>query len=151
MTHSPTLPGLPDPDLQPGFYSGTVAKRFGAWVIDMIIVALLTALGVVGTLFAGLFFLPLIWIVMDFSYRTITMTNRSATIGHRVMGIEYRDRTGRRFDLGIAALHTLGYMVSMSFVLPQIVSVILMLTNARGQGLTDLVIGSAPINRPANS
>lgn len=151
MTQFETSPGLPDPDLQPAFYSGVVFKRFGAWIIDLIVVAILTMIGVVLTLFTGLFFLPVIWIVMDFSYRTITLTNRSATFGHRVMGIEFRDRTGRRFDLAHASLATLGYMVSTSFLLPQLVSVILMLTSARRQGLVDMLMGSAAINRPANS
>lgn len=150
MTHASAAPGLPDPDLHPDFYAGIASKRLAAWVVDLIVVAALTALGVLLTAFIGLFFLPLIWLVMDFSYRTITLANRSATWGHRLMGIEFRDRTGRRFDLGIAALHTLGYTLSMSFVLPQIVSVVLMLTGARRQSLTDVVIGSAAINRPAD-
>ncbi|MDP2087283.1 MAG: RDD family protein [Gemmobacter sp.] len=150
MTYAPPPSGLPDPDLRPDFYAGVASKRLAAWVADLAIVAALTTLGVLLTAFIGLFFLPLIWLVMDFSYRTITLTNRSATWGHRLMGIEFRDRTGRRFDLAQAALHTLGYTLSMSFVLPQVVSVVLMLTGARRQSLTDIVMGSAAINRPAD-
>jgi hypothetical protein len=37
----------------------------------------------------------------------------------------------------------------MAFVVPQIISVILMLTGARAQGLSDLVLGTAAINRRA--
>lgn len=142
-------PGLPDPDLRPDFYAGTVSKRLAAWVIDLILVALLTTVAVVLSAFLALFVLPLLWLVMDASYRTITLANRSATLGQRLMGIEFRDRNGRRFDLAHAGLHTLGYLVSMSFVLPQVISVVLMLTGARGQSLTDIVLGSAAINRPA--
>lgn len=142
-------PGLPDPDLRPDFYAGTVSKRLAAWVIDLILVALLTTVAVVLSAFLALFILPLLWLVMDASYRTITLANRSATLGQRLMGIEFRDRNGRRFDLAHAGLHTLGYLVSMSFVLPQVISVVLMLTGARGQSLTDIVLGSAAINRPA--
>jgi len=140
---------LPDPDLQPEFYAGVMSKRLVAWGVDMVCVAALTVAGVVLTAFVGLFFLPLIWLVMDAGYRTVTLANRSATLGMRLMGVEFRDREGRHFDLAHAGLHTLGYLMSMSFVLPQIVSVVLMLTGARRQSLTDIVIGSALINRPA--
>ncbi len=142
-------PGLPDPDLHPGFYSGVVAKRFVAWLIDTAVVALLCALAVLLTAFVGLFFLPAVWLLLDAGYRTVTLANRSATLGQRLMGIEFRDRSGRRFDLAHAGLHTLGYLASMSFVLPQVISVVLMLTGARGQSLTDMLLGTAAINRPA--
>lgn len=144
-----TSPCLPDPDLHPGFYSGVVAKRFLAWLMDTVIIALLTALTVLLTALVGLFFLPLIWLLVDACYRTVTLANRSATLGQRVMGIEFRDRTGRPFDLAHAALHTLGYLVSMSFLLPQVISLVLMLTGARGQSLVDMLLGVAAINRPA--
>lgn len=150
MTYAPSINGLPDPDLRPEFYSGIASKRLVAWLVDLVIVGAMTALAVLLTAFIGLFFIPLIWLVLDFSYRTITLANRSATWGQRLMGIEFRDRTGRRFDLGLGALHTLGYTLSMSFVLPQVVSVVLMLTGARRQSLTDVVMGSAAINRPAD-
>lgn len=143
-------PGLPDPDRQPGFYSGIVAKRFFAWLIDLAFVFAITGAISLVTI-VGLFVIPLIWAVVDFCYRTITLNNRSATWGHRIMGIEFRDSTGRRFDLATAGLHTLGYMLSMSFLLPQIVSIILMMTGSRGQSLTDVVLGSAAINRPAEA
>lgn len=143
-------PGLPDPDRQPGFYSGIVAKRFFAWIVDLVVVFLITGAISLVTI-VGLFVFPAIWLVVDFCYRTITLTNRSATWGHRLMGIQFRDSTGRKFDLGTAGLHTLEYLLSMSFLLPQIVSVVLMLTGARGQSLTDVVLGSAAINRPAET
>lgn len=143
-------PGLPDPDRQPGFYSGIVAKRFFAWIVDLVVVFLITGAISLVTI-VGLFVFPAIWLVVDFCYRTITLSNRSATWGHRLMGIQFRDSTGRKFDLGTAGLHTLGYLLSMSFLLPQIVSVVLMLTGARGQSLTDVVLGSAAINRPAET
>lgn len=150
MTYPLAAPALPDPDLRPEFYAGLASKRLVAWLVDLAVVAAMTAVVVLLTAFLGLFILPLIWLVIDFSYRTVTLTNRSATWGHRLMGIEFRDRTGRRLDLGLAGVHTLGYTLSMSFVLPQIVSVVLMLTGARRQSLTDVVLGSAAINRPAD-
>ena len=67
----------------------------------------------------------------------------------RLMAIEFRDRTGRRFDLATAFLHTLGYTLTIATLLLQVLSIGLMLTSARRQGLSDLVLGTVAINRPA--
>ena len=105
-------------------------------------ISLLTAL-------TALFILPLVWLSVGFLYRWVTISGRSATWGMRVMSIEFLDRYGQRFDAGTAFLHTLGYSLSMAFVLPQILSVALMMVTRRGQGLTDMVLGSVAINRHA--
>jgi hypothetical protein len=56
---------------------------------------------------------------------------------------------GQPFDLSMAFLHTLGYSVSMGFIVLQVVSVVLMMTTDRAQGLTDHVLGTVAINRKA--
>ena len=65
------------------------------------------------------------------------------------MAISLRDAYGRRLDFGLALLHTLGYTVSMSLPLIQIVSIVLMLSSERRQGLTDMALGTAMVNRRA--
>ncbi len=144
MDHS-----LPDPVYQAEFYADVALKRALAWVVDTILIALACLLILPLTAFAGLFFLPLLYLTVGFAYRTFTLSARSATWGMRLFAIEFRDHRGRPFDLPTAFLHTLGYTVTISMLLPQIVSAVLMLTGARGQGLTDLVLGSVAINRPA--
>lgn len=146
---APSLPGLPDPDAAPGFYDGVPAKRLLAWIVDSGLILLITLVAVPFTAFAALFFFPLLWLAIGFVYRVATLAGGSATPGMRLVGIEFRDRTGRRFDLAHAILHTLGYTLSVSTVLVQAGSVVLMLTGARGQGLTDLILGTAAINRPS--
>lgn len=150
MLYPPDTPdGLPDPQFQPDFYAGVVSKRLLAWVIDMVVVlAILVAIGL-ATGFIGFFFFPLLWPVVDIGYRIVTLARNSATLGMRVMGLEIRDRRGAPLDSAHAGLHTLGYLVSMSVFPAQIVSVVLMLTSARKQGLSDHVLGTAAINRPA--
>ncbi len=64
-----------------------------------------------------------------------------------MMAVELRNHRGARFGFAEALIHTLGYSLSMAFVLPQVISVALMAMSPRGQGLTDLVLGSAAINR----
>ena len=142
---------LPDPVTQSEFYADVPMKRLVAWLIDMVVIIGISLLIVPFTAFTGLFFFPLLTLVVGFAYRVITIANRSATWGMRVMAIEFRAATGERFGLGLATLHT--GMTSVSFAMPllQVVSVILMLTTARRQGLTDHLLGTVALNRSAGS
>jgi len=142
---------LPDPDHQAEFYQDIPTKRLVAWVADVVVIFVVTVLIIPFTAFTALFFYPFLWMVVSFVYRVVTMASGSATLGMRFVAIEFRTRRGERFDLTMAALHTLGYMVSVSMVAPQIISIVLMLTSARKQGLTDMVLGSVAINRAAQS
>ncbi|WP_171122228.1 MULTISPECIES: RDD family protein [unclassified Ruegeria] len=143
MTH------LPDPDRQPEFYQSVAIKRFVAWLFDIAFVSLLCTVAIFLTLGMGLFILALIYAVVSFIYRVVTIANGSATLGMRFMGIELRDSFGARMDTGKALAHTAGYFVSMAFPVLQIISVIMMLTSARCQGLTDAFLGTVMINQRA--
>ncbi len=143
MTH------LPDPDRQPEFYQSVATKRFVAWLFDIAFISLLCTVAILFTAGLGLFILAFIYGVVSFIYRVVTIANGSATLGMRFMGIELRDAFGERMDTGKALAHTAGYFVSMAFPILQLISVIMMLTNARGQGLTDSVLGTVMINRRA--
>ena len=138
---------LPDPDRHAAFYDGVALKRGLAWVVDTVFVTLIVALVTLFTAFTALFFLPLLWLTVGFVYRWATLSGRSATWGMRLMGIEFLDRTGQRFDAATAFVHTAGYSLSMAFVLPQVISVGLMCLSRRGQGLSDMVLGSVAVNR----
>lgn len=150
-TITPMMPTdlQPDPERHAAFYAGVLPKRFLAWVIDIVLIAIVTALIVPFTAFTALFFLPMLFLVVGFLYRWTTLSGRSATWGMRLLGIEFLDRNGQRFDGATALLHTLGYTLSMAFVMPQVLSVVLMMMSSRGQGLSDLVLGSVAINSPA--
>lgn len=140
---------LPDPETQPEFYADVPVKRLIAWVIDMVLIGILSALVLPLTLFTGIFFFGLIFMVMSFVYRVVTIANGSATLGMRFVGIELRTQHGERFELGHAFLHTLAYHISWGFFILQIISMVLMMTTSRSQGLTDHVMGSVAINRTA--
>ena len=143
MTH------LPDPDTQPQFYDGVAIKRLLAWVVDTVLIALVAVAILPFTAFTGLFFFPLLILVVGFVYRTLTLAGGSATWGMRLFAIEFRTMHGERFDLGTAFAHTLGYSISLTVFPAQAVSMILMLTTPRGQGLTDHVLGTVAMNRRA--
>lgn len=153
MTTRPSpsfVPGLPNPVTEPAFYAGVSGKRFFAWCFDAVIIAVLCLLVVPFTAFTAIFFLPLLWLVVGFLYRWATLAGRSATWGMRLMAIELREADGLRLSGGTALIHALGYTVSVTVAPLQVISVILMLALGRGQGLTDLIIGTAMINRPAD-
>ena len=140
---------LPDPDRQPQFYASVPSKRLLAWVVDIIIILTLCLITVVLTAFVGIFFIGVLWLIIDFCYRVVTIANGSATWGMRFAGIELRTADGARMDLPMALAHTTGYMISMSFFLIQIVSIVMMLTGARAQGLSDAFLGTVALNRRA--
>ncbi|GGL60820.1 RDD family protein [Wenxinia marina] len=146
-TYSPLI-GLPDPETRPEFYRGTAVKRAIAWVLDVTLIAILAVLVLPFTAFTGLFFFPMLMLVLGFVYRWLTLSGGSATWGMRLMGIEIRDRTGERLDSQTALLHTAGYTVSVLAAPAQLISAILMLVTPRGQGLTDMILGTAAMNRP---
>lgn len=139
--------GLPDPDYHADLYADVPVKRAMAWIVDALIIFALTLLVLPFTAFTALFFYPLLWLLVSFLYRTFTIAGGSATLGMRLMSIELRTFRGERFGFPEAAMHTFMHMVCFSFLVPQIVSAILMLTTARGQGLPDLALGSAALNR----
>ncbi|TCL09727.1 RDD family protein [Shimia isoporae] len=140
---------LPDPELQSEFYADVPFKRFMAWIIDTILVTVVCVLIVPLTAFTGIFFFGFLLLVVGFAYRAITLANNSATWGMRLTSIEMRRMDGNRFDLGTAFLHTLGYHISFTFFIIQVVSIVLMMTTARAQGLTDHLLGTVAINRAA--
>ncbi|MEY8840270.1 RDD family protein, partial [Cribrihabitans sp. XS_ASV171] len=90
-----------------------------------------------------------LYLVVGFVYRTATIANGSATWGMRFVGLELRNAWGQRLDTGQALAHTAGYTISMAVPILQVISVIMMLTSARAQGLTDAVLGTVALNRRA--
>lgn len=140
---------LPDPETQPEFYADVPTKRLLAFVVDTLVIIVLCLLVVPFTAFTGLFFFPALMVVIGFAYRVVTIARGSATWGMRLVAIEFRAADGRRFDLGLAFAHTLGLSISFALPLLQVASIVLMLTRPRGEGLSDLVLGTVVLNRRA--
>ena len=144
MTMSPDY--APQYDDDPRLYDGVTIKRGIAWVFDAVLIAMLCALVLPFTAFTGIFFFPALMLVVGFFYRWFTLAGGSSTWGMRLVGIHFRDHRGAPLSSGLALAHTLGYSVSITVAPLQLISVILMLVTARGQGLTDLVLGTEAIN-----
>ena len=140
---------IPDPVTQPEFYDDVPSKRAIAWVIDSVLVLLLCLLILPFTAFVALFFFPFLWWVVSFVYRVVTISKGSATLGMRVMSIEFRTHQGDQFDLAMALKHTAGYSFSILFILLQLISIMTILSTERRQSLVDMALGTVAINRRA--
>lgn len=140
--------GLPDPALRGDFYAGVRTKRLVAWVLDTILIALVSAILVPFTAFTALFFFPVFMLVTGFFYRWFTLTAGSATWGMALMAIQLRESDGHKLSSSTAFWHTVGYSVSIAVAPLQLISVIMMCVTDRRQGLTDLILNTAAINRP---
>ena len=148
MTGSLPL-GLPDPRTDAAFYDRVATKRALAWVADVTLVLIVSLVIVPFTAFTAIFFFPLLMMAVGFVYRWFTIAGGSATWGMRLMGIELRDHTGARLNGTTALLHTLGYAVSVVTFPLQLISAGMMATTPRGQGVSDYLLGTTAINRPA--
>ena len=143
MTH------LPDTIAQAAFYETVPTNRLFAWILDAAIILEICLVVLPFTGFLGIFFWPLMWLVVGFAYRTITIANLSATWGMRLVSIELRNRTGAPLDLTKAILHTLGYTISIGIFLLQAVSIVLICASMRGQSIIDHVLGAVMLNKQA--
>lgn len=149
MTSSYAPSGLPDPATQAEFYEGVPLKRFIAWIVDAIIITAISALAIPFTAFTAIFYFPFLVLVVGFVYRWGTIASKSSTWGMRLMAVEFRNDAGHRLDTGEAALHTLGYTLSWTVFPAQIASMVMMCVTEKGQGLTDFVLNTTAINKPA--
>ncbi|MCR8723791.1 RDD family protein [Frigidibacter sp. ROC022] len=141
--------GLPDPEASPAFYADIPGKRLVAFLADSVIIGIMTVILIPFTAFTALFYLPFLAMLVSFVYRTLTLASGSATWGMRMVAIEMRNHRGERFDLPTAAGHTLLFTLFLGMVVPLLISVGLMLITPRRQGLHDMILGTAALNRPA--
>lgn len=150
MPHtSDPLWALPDPRYQPEFYDSVAMKRLFAWLVDVVLIFALAVLASLMSFGIGFFLFGMVYFTIGFLYRALTIAGGSATLGMRLMAIELRTRQGTRLDPFTAILHTFGYYFSMAIFLIQLISMVLMSTTPRGQGLVDMALGTTAINRTA--
>ena len=142
---------IPDPERQAEFYADVPTKRLLAWCVDTAVILALSALIVVATVFVSIFIWPLLLLAVGLAYRTVTLARGSATWGMRLMASEFRTLHGQRLSPSQAFLHSVGLTISFAFPVLQIISIVLMLTQERGQGLTDLALGTVALNRRAGA
>lgn len=146
---------LPDPASQPGYYSGTAIRRLFAFLVDSVLICVMVA---VVFAIAAVLAIPTLGLTLalfipfyagaSLIYRLAAMMSWAATPGMRLVGLEVVDFTGTPVSPPHAFLHTLGFLVCLYFPPLLLVSAITIAMTARGQGLHDVIFGTAVINRP---
>lgn len=142
-----------DPVTQPQLFDGVTGKRFIAFIVDAIIIALLTALawaaiGILGILTLGLawFVIPIAFPAVALGYNALTIGGpKSATIGQRWMGLEMRMWNGGKVTPLIAAFHALLLWFSLVIFFPIL---LWCLFDSQKRCLHDILAGVLVINRP---
>lgn len=134
-------------------FDGVRTRRVFAFLIDAVLIALMTILAYVVVAVFGVFTLglgwllfPLLWPGVALLYSAFSMGGpRSATIGMRTMGLEVRMLDGGRLNPGIAAVHAVLFYASVSILTPFVLLVALF--SDRKRLLHDLVLGTVVVNR----
>jgi uncharacterized RDD family membrane protein YckC len=142
-----------DPVAQPQLFAGLIRKRSVAFVVDAIIILVLTALAYVAVALLGIVTLGLAWLLfglvfpaVGLGYNAITIGGpNSATIGQRMMGLEVRMWYGGKVTPLIAAFHALLFWVSLVVFFPILLWA---LFDSRKRCLHDILAGVVVINRP---
>jgi uncharacterized RDD family membrane protein YckC len=141
-----------DPVAQPQLFAGVIGKRCLAFVIDAIIIGILWVLaalvvGVLGIITLGLAWLlyGMIFPLVGLGYNALTVGGpSSATIGQRMMGLEWRTWYGGKVSPLIAAFHALLFWFSAVIFFPILLWCVF---DAQKRCLHDILAGMVVMNR----
>ena len=141
-----------DPVAQPQLFAGVIGKRSMAFIVDAIIITILTVIAYVVVLLLGIVTLGLAWLLfglvfpaVGLGYNALTIGGpNSATVGQRLMGLEVRMWFGGKVSPLIAAFHALLFWVSLVVFCPILLWA---LFDQRKRCLHDILAGLVVINR----
>ena len=142
-----------NPVTQPALFHGVIGKRVVAFIIDAIIILLLTVIAYVVVALLGVITLGLAWLLfglvfpaVGLGYNALTVGGpKSATIGQRMMGLEIRMWFGGKVTPLIAAVHALRFWVALVICCPIRLGA---LFDPRKRCLHDILAGVLVLNRP---
>ena len=159
--HDARLPfgygGVPalDPLARPELFDGVLPRRLLAFLVDAVLIGLLTIPLAVLNVFLGILTLGLSWFLFPvfiplvaLGYNALTMGGpASATPGMRLFGLEMRVWDGQRMYVLLAALHAVVFWFSIYLLTPLVLLVGLF--SERRQLLHDLLLGTVLVDRQA--
>ena len=142
-----------DPVAQPQLFDGVIGKRFVAFIVDAIIITLLTVLAWAVIAILGIVTLGLAWLLFGLAfpavglgYNAVTIGGpNSATVGQRMMGLEVRMWYGGKVSPLLAAFHALLFWFSLVIFAPIL---LWCLFDSQKRCLHDILAGVVVINRP---
>jgi uncharacterized RDD family membrane protein YckC len=141
-----------DPVARPQLFEGVIGKRFAAFLIDAVIVSLLWLVAVVVVGVLGIVTLGIAWLlfgaifpIVGLAYNALTVGGpNSATIGQRLMGLEWRTWFGGKPLPLIAAFHALLFWFSFVIFFPVL---LWCLFDPQKRCLHDIFAGIVAMNR----
>ena len=147
-----------DPAANPELFDGVLARRFVAFVIDVVILAIPLIVAWVFIFVFGIVTLGLGWALLGlmspisvmwalFYYGTTLGGPASATIGMRAMEIEMRTWYGAPAYFVLGAVHAIVYWISVSVLTPLILAGRLLQCAAAGCCMTSWSAPSSSITR----
>ncbi len=149
-----------DPETNPELFDGIPARRFVAFLIDLVIIAIplvilwifffavgIVTLGLGFSLFGLMPAISALWAL--FYYGATLGGPRSATIGMRAMDIEMRTWYGAPAYFLLGAVHAIVFWVTVSALTPFILLVCFF--NPRKRLLHDFLVGTVIINNPTRA
>lgn len=142
-----------DPVRSPQLFAGVIRKRSVAFIVDAIIILVLTAIAGVAVFVLGILTLGLAWLLfglvfpaVGLGYNALTIGGpNSATIGQRMMGLEVPMWFGGKVSPLIAAFHALLFWFSLVVFCPVLLWAFF---DPRKRCLHDILAGVLVINRP---
>jgi uncharacterized RDD family membrane protein YckC len=142
-----------NPVTQPQLFGAVIRKRSIAFIVDAIIILVLTALAYVAVAVLGVLTLGLAWLLfglvfplVGLGYNAITVGGpNSATIGQRMMGLTVLMWFGGKVTPLIAAFHALLFWFSLVIFCPILLWAFF---DQRKRCLHDILAGVVVINRP---
>ena len=142
-----------DPVKEPRPFQSVIRKRVLAFIVDAIIITVLTAVAYVVVGLLGIVTLGLAWLLfglvfpaVGLGYNALTIGGpNSATIGQRMMGLEVRMWFGGKVTPLIAAFHALMFWFSLVVFCPILLWAFF---DPRKRCLHDILAGVVVINRP---
>lgn len=141
-----------DPVRNPELFSGVRSRRIFAFLVDVVIIALLTLGAGVLVFFLGVFTLGLGFLLyailptaVALLYVAFTLGGpQASTLGMRAMGLEMRLWYGAKPYPLLAAVHAILFWFSVSLLTPLVLLVSLF--SDRKRLLHDIVLGTVVIN-----
>ncbi len=137
---------------QAALFDGVIGKRAVAFIIDAIIIGVLWAIAVLAVAVLGVLTLGLAWLLfglifpaVGLGYNALTIGGpNSATIGQRMMGLEWRTWYGGKVLPLVAAFHALLFWFSLVIFSPILVWAVF---DPQKRCLHDIFAGVVALNR----
>jgi uncharacterized RDD family membrane protein YckC len=141
-----------DPVSQSRLFDGVIRKRTVAFILDALIILVLTVVAYVVVALLGVITLGLAWLLfglvfpaVGLGYNALTVGGpNSATIGQRMMGLEIRMWFGGKVTPLIAAFHALLFWFSLVIFCPILLWAFF---DQRKRCLHDILAGVVVLNR----